>query len=419
MHILQLTDLYTPVIGGLERHVATLSAEMQRHGHTVTIVTIKAGGLPAEEIIDGVKVIRIQSLSERISCLYADSAHPFHPTAPDPEVVMALRALVKRERPDVVHSHSWLQYSYFPLYHRTKGPAHVVTLHDYGLACPRKTLQPSSHADTCPGPRLDRCLTCAPRQYGAVKGVVIASMHLSSRLLHRRADRYLAVSSSVARHSKSALPAGSEILVIPSMIPNGVSNLAAEAPRPAFLPADDGYLMFIGALGPHKGVDVLLEAHRRMRHKVPVVLLGTPRSDTPPLTQPGVITSRNVPHAQAMAALRHSSIAVVPSTWHEPMSQVAVEAMVVGRPVVASDVGGLRDVVQHDVTGLRVPPGDPGALAMAIDGLLDDPERRAKMGCAGRVRARLFEASAVTPRILEVFEDALRDRVSARSAPCG
>ena len=413
MHILQLTDLYTPVIGGLERHVATLSAEMQRRGHTVTVVTIRVSGLPVEEVIDGVKVVRIRSLSQRMSGLYGDSTHPFHPTAPDPEAVLALRRLVDRERPHVVHSHSWLQYSYFPLYHPRNGPAHVVTLHDYGLACPRKTLQPSIDADPCAGPRLDKCLACAPRQYGAVKGVAIASLHRGSRFLHRRADRYLAVSSSVARHSLSALPAGSEIMVIPSMIPNGVSELAAQAPRPDFLPADDGYLMFIGALGPHKGVDVLLEAHRRMRHKVPVMLIGTPRSDTPPLTQPGVFTARNVPHAQAMAAMRHCSIAVVPSAWREPMSQVAVEAMVVGRPVVASDVGGLRDVVQHDVTGLLVPPGDPGALAMAIDGLLDDPARRAKMGCAGRERARQFEASAVTPRILGVFEDALRDRVRA------
>jgi glycosyltransferase involved in cell wall biosynthesis len=410
VHILQLTDLYTPVIGGLERHVATLSAELQRSGHTVTVVTIKVRGLPDEEVIDGVKVVRIQSLSQRMSGLYADSSHPFHPTAPDPEAVLALRRLVERERPDVVHSHSWLQYSYFPLYHPKKGPAHVVTLHDYGLACPRKTLQPSNQADRCPGPRLDRCLTCAPRQYGVAKGVAIASLHLGSRFLHRRADRYLAVSSAVAEHSLSALPSGCGVMVIPTMIPNGVSDLSARAPRPAFLPADDGYLMFIGALGPHKGVDILLEAHRRMRHKVPVVLLGTPRSDTPPLTQPGVITARNVPHAQAMAALRHSAIAVVPSTWHEPMSQVAVEAMVVGRPVVASDVGGLRDVVQHDVTGLCVPPRDPAALAMAIDGLLDDPERCKAMGSAGRERARRFEASAVTPRILAVFEEALRDR---------
>jgi glycosyltransferase involved in cell wall biosynthesis len=413
VHILQLTDLYTPVIGGLERHVATLSAELQRRGHTVTVVTIRVRGLPVEEVIDDVRVIRIPSLSQRISGLYADSSHPFHPTAPDPEAVLALRRLVERERPDVVHSHSWLQYSYFPLYHPRQGPVHVVTLHDYGLACPRKTLQPSSDADPCSGPRLGKCLACAPRQYGVVKGAAITSLHRGSRFLHRRADRYLAVSSSVARHSLSALPAGTEITVIPSMIPNGVSELAMQASRPDFLPADDGYLMFIGALGRHKGVDVLLEAHRRMRHKVPVVLLGTPRPDTPPLTQPGVFTTRNVPHAQAMAAMRHSSIAIVPSVWHEPMSQVAVEAMVVGRPVVASDVGGLRDVVQHDVTGLRVPPRDPGALAMAIDGLLDDPERRAKMGCAGRQRARQFEASAVTPRILEVFEDALRDRVRA------
>jgi glycosyltransferase involved in cell wall biosynthesis len=411
VHILQLTDLYTPVIGGLERHVATLSGEMQRRGHTVTVVTIRATGLPVEEVIDDVKVTRIQSLSQRMSGLYADSAHPFHPTAPDPEAVMALRRLVDRERPDVVHSHSWLQYSFFPLYHPRKGPAHVVTLHDYGLACPRKTLQPSCEADSCAGPRLDRCLACAPRQYGAVKGATIASLHLGSRFLHRRADRYLAVSSSVALHSRSALPAGSDIIVIPSMIPNGVADLACSGTRPGFLPADDGYLMFIGALGPHKGVDVLLEAHRRMRHKVPVVLLGTPRPDTPPLTQAGVYTARNVPHAQAMAALRHCSIAIVPSTWHEPMSQVAVEAMVVGRPVVASDVGGLRDVVQHDITGLRVPPRDPGALAAAIDSLLDDPVRRAEMGRAGREHARQFEASAVTPRILKVFEDALRDRV--------
>ena len=410
MHIMQLTDLYSPAIGGLERHVATLSREFQRRGHLVTVVTFRAGDLPAEEIIDGVRVIRIRGLSQRLSFLYADSSHPFHPTAPDPGAMAALRRLVRQERPDVVHSHSWIEYSYFPLYHAHKGPAHVVTLHDHGLTCPRKTLQPSGMTEPCTGPAVSKCLSCAPEQYGVVRGTTITLLHRGSRVLHHRADRYIAVSEAVARRSAPVVPAGKEIVVVPSMIPDGVPALAAATPRPAFLPAADGYLLFIGALGPHKGVDVLLDAHRRMRHRVPLVVIGTPRPDTPSLTQPGVITASNVPYPQAMAAMSGCSVAIVPSTLQEAMGQVAVEAMVLGRPVVGSDVGGLRDLVQPGMTGVRVPPGDPAALAAAIDGLLDDPELREKLGSGGRRFAGGYEASSVTPRVLEVFNSALRER---------
>ena len=94
------------------------------------------------------------------------------------------------------------------------------------------------------------------------------------------------------------------------------------------------------------------------------------------------------------------------------MGRVAVEGMLVGRPVVASNVGGLTGIVQEGVTGLLVPPGDAEALARALDALLDNPELRARMGHAGQSRARRFEASAITPRIIEVFEGALRDRSS-------
>jgi glycosyltransferase involved in cell wall biosynthesis len=90
--------------------------------------------------------------------------------------------------------------------------------------------------------------------------------------------------------------------------------------------------------------------------------------------------------------------------------------MLVGRPVVASDVGGLRDVVQHGSTGLMVPPGDPGALAGALDSLLEDPALRQRMGEAGRTRARQFEVAAVGPRVVEVFEDVLlRPRTASRT----
>src|SRR5208282_2919902 len=122
------------MIGGLERHVATLSKELIRLGHSVTVVTIKSGHLPDEEIVDGVRVIRIRSWSRNLSSLYSDAAHTFHPTAPDPGAVVALRRIIQQERPDVVNSNSWINYSYFPLHRAHEGPAHVVTLHDYGLS---------------------------------------------------------------------------------------------------------------------------------------------------------------------------------------------------------------------------------------------------------------------------------------------
>lgn len=428
MHILELSDFYRPIIGGLERHVETLSRELVRLGHTVTVVTLNNGDHPAEETLDGVHVIRFRGWSGNLTAFYADAARPFHPTIPDPGAMAALRRVVQRERPAIVHSHSWLQYSYFPLHRGQRGPAHVVTLHDYGLACAKKTLQQVDHrlpssvdgplaeswtghlSLSCSGPRLAKCLACVPEQYGTFKGAALATGLRASRVLHGRADRYIAISTAVAEGSRPALPSPSEIVVIPTLVPNYLPALARSTPRPTFLPSEDGYLMFVGALGRHKGVHVLLEARRRMRNRLPLVLIGTSHPDSPHIADPGIVVVRDVPSAQVMASWMRASVAVIPSVWNEPMGQVAVEAMLVGRAVVASDVGGLRDVVEHGATGLMVPPGDPGALAAALDSLLDDPETRERMGARGRLQARQFEAAAVVPRVVEVFEEALLQR---------
>ncbi|HOH31283.1 MAG TPA: glycosyltransferase, partial [Candidatus Hydrogenedentes bacterium] len=70
-----------------------------------------------------------------------------------------------------------------------------------------------------------------------------------------------------------------------------------------------------------------------------------------------------------------------------PFGLVAVEAMMAGVPVCASDTGGLRDIVKHQDTGFLFPPGDAGALAHALEVLLDDDSRCQAMGRAGRDRA--------------------------------
>jgi glycosyltransferase involved in cell wall biosynthesis len=89
-----------------------------------------------------------------------------------------------------------------------------------------------------------------------------------------------------------------------------------------------------------------------------------------------------------MPALLRSADAVVCAPWYEPFGIVPLEAMACGVPVVATAVGGQIDSVVHGVTGVHVPPRDPGALAAALAALLDDPERRAALGRAGVQRVR-------------------------------
>jgi glycosyltransferase involved in cell wall biosynthesis len=98
-----------------------------------------------------------------------------------------------------------------------------------------------------------------------------------------------------------------------------------------------------------------------------------------------------VANAELPPYYRAATVSVIPSL-EEGFGIPAAEAMGCETAVVASDAGGLPEVVQHGVTGLVVPRGDSAALAEAIGALLADPERRAAMGRAGRERAlRLFD----------------------------
>jgi glycosyltransferase involved in cell wall biosynthesis len=93
-----------------------------------------------------------------------------------------------------------------------------------------------------------------------------------------------------------------------------------------------------------------------------------------------------LPQPRLVDLYRRATALVVPST-DEGLGLVAVEAQLCETPVVAYESGGLTDTVQHDRTGLLVPPGDVGALAAALDALLDRPDRGADLGRAGRMVA--------------------------------
>jgi glycosyltransferase involved in cell wall biosynthesis len=102
--------------------------------------------------------------------------------------------------------------------------------------------------------------------------------------------------------------------------------------------------------------------------------------------------------------------------WSEPFGLVAIEAMASGVPVLASRIGGLLDIVDEGVSGLLVPPGDALALRDGIERLLDNPNLRLTLGSQARCKVKEFFASAVLPRIEEVYRDVIAKHESVEFA---
>jgi glycosyltransferase involved in cell wall biosynthesis len=405
VRILQATDCYPPpLIGGRDLHVRMLSHELVRRGHEVEVVTLAGAGGERTESDGDIRVHRMAGWSRALNRFYVDPERPWHPTVPDPGMVRSLAHLIRQQRPQVVHAHSWIVHSLLPLLPSGQTRL-VVTMHDYGLVCSKNTFV--HKGETCEGPRFTKCLACASGQYGVPRATALTTGLTLTRPMRRRVDRYIAVSTSVARACSSLIAEGREpIEIIPPFLLDE-SLEPSDTSRPGFVPATGDYIMFAGALSPHKGIDVLVEAHEALSPKVSLVAVGLTNTGTPYTLPDGVIAAQNVPHDEVLRAWINCTVAVVPSRWPEPAGLTAMEAMAAGRPVIASAVGGLPDLVVDGTTGVLVPPGDVAALQSSLSELLADPARRAQMGQAGRQRATRYSASVVVPQIERVYQEAL------------
>jgi glycosyltransferase involved in cell wall biosynthesis len=403
MRVLMVAQFVSPVVGGEERIVEDMATELLHRGHDVAIATSRLNDLPSLEVWGGVRIHRVATTSARVSSLFSDSTRRHAPPAPDPEAVLGLREVVRREKPDIVHAHNWLVHSYAPLKTWCRAPL-LMSLHDYSYICATKRLMYRGRTP-CTGPGPAKCLVCASEVYGAWKGAPTTIMNWLSSLVERRVvDLFLPVSESVAL--RNGLDArGLPYRVLPNFLPHPRSELETP-PHERWLPADD-FTLFVGDLAAEKGIDILLDAYAGLVDAPPLVLIGRPDPLKPVSSAPNTIALGPRPHAGVLEAFRRCAIAVVPSIWEEPFGMVALEAMEAGRPVVASSVGGLADLVVHGESGLLVPPGDTAALREAIMRLLTDRSLADRMGVAAARRAAEFRADSVIPKLLSAYEEVL------------
>ncbi len=179
-------------------------------------------------------------------------------------------------------------------------------------------------------------------------------------------------------------------------------------------------LLFVGRIQPLKGLDVatrtLLELQRSHPKARLLVVGGASGLDGETELQRMWSTVRSAgiaeqvtlvdpqPHHLLSTYFRAADVCIVPSR-SESFGLVALEAAACGVPVVAADVGGLRTVVDHGRTGIRIPGRSPYSYAAAVRSLLDDPIRAAAMGRRGAEMARKYSWTATAARLRRIFED--------------
>jgi glycosyltransferase involved in cell wall biosynthesis len=344
------------VIGGISPHVFYLSKSLARKGVKVHVVTCDFPGAPAHETIDGVEVYRVDSYKNP-SPDFATWVYLMNLNMQKEAAAIAAKL---EDKVDVFHAHDWLVAT-----------AGIGLKHIF-----RKPLFVTMHS------------TEIGRRDGLHTGTEKMIAETEAWLTYE-AWKVICCSQYMVSHVKWAFGLPDDKLV---MVPNGVNmhvydEVARQDLKPfrsEFALPDEKLVLFVGRLVYEKGAHVLINSIPKILEKVNAkfVIVGSGYMKDQLST---IVRSMGLEHkvmftgfvdeATLLKLQCSADVSVVPSLF-EPFGIVALEAMAAKSPVVVSDTGGLGEIVEHDVTGVKVYPNNTESLAWGITKVLLDDKYR-------------------------------------------
>jgi glycosyltransferase involved in cell wall biosynthesis len=404
LRVLHVVQGYTPAVGGTERVVQRLSEELvSRWGDEVTVFTtdcLSAEAFarpdqprlaPGEEMIGGVHVRRFAVRRRLGSMLRRPQDITFRLGLPGNDylrhwyagpIVPGLERAIRRQPADVIAASS------FPLRHMFMARR---AAHRTGRPC---VLIGGIHPE-------DRW------------GYDRASIYREAA----RAEVYVAYTDFEARHviERGAERARVEVIG-PGIDPDDFPEMDSTAAKAALGLGDGPVVGFVGQLGAHKGLNVLLDAMSTVWATLPNVRLlvaGRRTASSVPiqgrldearrLSEGRVVVRWDFAEEEKAGLFAAIDVLVSPSSY-ESFGLTFLEAWAAGKPVIACRAGAIREVVSDGVDGCLVPVGDEAALAAAMVDLIRNQEARCSMGERGRRRVRAHHSwEAVTARFRETY----------------
>jgi glycosyltransferase involved in cell wall biosynthesis len=356
MRIAIVAPYYAPHVGGVESHVHDLARYMVEHGDDVTVITSQfSRHLPSHERRQGIVVRRVPTTFVALRTPFMPSVHN----------------VVLKGDWDLVHSHQPPPFtSYFACTAaNAKGVPHVLTYH-----CDDEITVPAL-------------------------GPVIVALYRATLGRYTLSHSDQVVVSTQTYANTSRLVWNYEPEVIGAAIDAERFHPRVDGSRIrkqlGIPPPEEGHVVLsVGRLVPHKGVEFLLEAVPHLRPSAHLVVVGSgpwrevlEASASRQGIADRVTFAGGVPWEELPEYYRAADVGVLPSISRlEAFGLVGLESMASERPVVLSDIPGVREVIQDGRSGLLSRPTDPRDLAEKINTLIDDPTLRRDMGKRGRQR---------------------------------
>lgn len=317
-----------------------------------------------------------------------------------------VRQRLQQAQYDIVHVQNFFPLISPSVYYaaQSEGVPVVQTLRNYRLLCPNALFFRNGQVcQDCIGkivPYPGIVHSCYRQNTIASAGVAtMISFHRAMRTWTSKVDIYIAL-TEFARQKfiEGGLPAD-QIFVKPNFV----------HPDPGVGVGVGGYALYVGRLSVEKGLDTLLTAWEHLHLQIPLKIVG----DGPlaPLVERATQRLSNVewlgrrPMSEVHTLMGNAKFVIFPSKWYETFGRVAVESFAKGTPVIASDIGAISELIDHQKTGLYFKPGDSEDLAEKVRWLLSQPDVITRMRKACRLEfEKKYTEAANYQRMLEIYQ---------------
>lgn len=378
--ILMLHNHYR--IRGGEDESTLLEAELLRQaGHRVTLLTDRSTDISNS----------MSKVSAGVSAIWSQQWH-----------LKVLREITENQY-DILHVQNFYPKISPSVYYAAKsaGLKVIQAVRNYRMMCVSANLFRNGRVcEDCVGSRfkykgiLRGCYNDSVAQSAMVAGLNF--VHRSAGTWQRKVDAYIAVSEFVKdRLLAEGIPA-KRVHVKPNFVPEqgNIQDFHDTHER--------RNLLFVGRLTAEKGLSSLAEAWQIANLQEKLLIIGEGALDTVPVR--GMEYLGRLNQDRVSAQMLEARAVVMPGVWPEPFGRVAVEAFAQATPVIATSIGGVASIVQHEQNGLLVPPGNPALLAEAIASLVTRPGYARELGAGARCSyLALYTPAANLERLEEIY----------------